>query len=381
MSRAMSEDARRGDKHGELDLPRDLDRDRWAHERRTGQNPRIRSYLGCTRMIEEVLDSNYVLLNCSPERMRKIWKQVRQTAEAMRSELAPTLAVRSSIPDLETARGNAQAGFEKLAETLLQEIESYPERVQEDQLPVVRELLCRSIGQIYAFLRDSFGEVMAADPRSRHEADYFLSKRFAQDIEASEWLYSSVYELCDYLDGLEKISSGSLTKLMQQTGQSKMIPSAPSWTSTERVLTTLRDELSAKLREVVSLRAIRVGDLQALDGFATGISYQCHSLIAVCTLGREVVDRLKAGDGSALEAREQSVKDLVACHETVTRRMFALASRASVLLSELNEYVPAWLAKIEKRRSLMWSKVPDAQESGSVSEFANADYFRRRFDD
>ncbi len=365
----------------DLDLPPQVSAEQWAYERKVGQNPRIRSYLGCTRMIEEVLDSNYVLLNCSPERLRKIWQQVRKTSAAMRSELAPTIAVRSSIPELEAARDHAQRGFEAMASTLLTEIDSYPERVPSEQLGAVRQLLCRSIGQIYAFLRDSFGEVMAADPRSRHEADYFLSKRFAQDIEASEWLYSSVFELCDYLDGLEKISHQSFKALVHQLRQTKMVPSEPLWEPTERMLVTLRDELAVKLREVVSLRAIRVDDLQALDRFATGISYHCHSLLTVCTLGREIVASLKAVDGERLEEREQNVKDLLACHEAVARRMFALSKNTAGLMSELSEYVPRWLAQIEKRRALMWSKVPDARERESVSEISNPEYFRRRFDD
>lgn len=365
----------------EIELPRNVTAAMWALERRATQNPRIRSYLGCTRMIEEVLDSNYVLLNCSPERLRKIWLQVRKTGEAMRSELAPTLAVRSSIPELDTAREHAREGFEQLESSVLSEVASYPDRVPSAQLPAIRELLCRAIGPIYAFLRDSFGEVMAADPRSRYEADYFLSKRFAQDIEASEWLYSSVYEMCDYLDGLEKISTASLTSLVEQLRDTQMMPPASSWEPTERVLVTLRDELSVKLREVVSLRAIRVDDLQALDRFATEISSHCHSLLTICSLGRDIVETIKAASGTKLEEREQSVKDLLGCHETVSGRMLLLAEQVSRLVHDLSEYVPAWLAQIEKRRALMWSKVPDAQERESISEIANPEYFSRRFDD
>ena len=48
---------------------------------------------------------------------------------------------------------------------------------------------------------------------------------------------------------------------------------------------------------------------------------------------------------------------------------------------DLSEYVPAWLSQIEKRRALMWSKVPDAQERESVSEISTPEYFSRRFDD
>ena len=50
----------------------------WALERVNYQNPRIRSYLGCIRLIEGVLESNYALLHCSPERLLDIWSKVRQ---------------------------------------------------------------------------------------------------------------------------------------------------------------------------------------------------------------------------------------------------------------------------------------------------------------
>ena len=96
---------------------------------------------------------------------------------------------------------------------MLTAIERYDPSLRADQLPEVRKLLCVSIGKIYAFLRDTFGEIVASDPRSRHDADYFLSRRFAQDIEESEWLYSSVYELHDLLDGLEKACSAEFTDL------------------------------------------------------------------------------------------------------------------------------------------------------------------------
>jgi hypothetical protein len=56
------------------------------------------------------------------------------------------------------------------------------------ELKAVRELLCVSVGKIYTFLLDSLGDLLANDPRSQHDVDYFLSKSFAKDIEESEFL-------------------------------------------------------------------------------------------------------------------------------------------------------------------------------------------------
>ncbi len=78
---------------------------------------------------------------------------------------------------------------------MIADIERYPDLPNSAQLPEVRKLLCVSIGKIHPFLRNTLGEILANDPRSRHDADYFLSRRFAKDIEESEWLYSSVFEL------------------------------------------------------------------------------------------------------------------------------------------------------------------------------------------
>ena len=61
-------------------------------------------------------------------------------------------------------------------------------------------------------------------------------------------------------------------------------------------------------------------------------------------------------------------------------RLFAQQAQIAIM-TELRDYVPAWLSRIEQRRALMWSKAPDERDASNVSEFANPDYFRRRFDD
>jgi len=55
---------RMGDR--EAGLPEGVTAADWGLERVRVQNPSIRSYLGCIRLLEEVLDSNYAILHCSP---------------------------------------------------------------------------------------------------------------------------------------------------------------------------------------------------------------------------------------------------------------------------------------------------------------------------
>ena len=99
----------------EVELPEGVTVADWSLERVRVQNPSIRSYLGCIRLLEEVLDSNYAILHCSPDRLMKIWRQVEQVCQLMRSELLPTLEEPSVIPSLDDARRHAEASFRALA--------------------------------------------------------------------------------------------------------------------------------------------------------------------------------------------------------------------------------------------------------------------------
>lgn len=345
--------------HAGVELPPGVSPAEWSKERTQVQNPRIRSYLGCIRLLEEVLDSNYAILHCSPERFLKIWRQVRKVCGLIRGELAPTLKFPSVVPDLEVARANSRSAYRELFTTVLSEIERHPEHLPSAELPQLRERMCVWIGKLHGFLQESFGEIVANDPRSRHNADYFLSKRFAQDIEESEWLYSTVYDLSDYLDGLSKVCSSELGTLIARLRAERMLPHETTWKTTRDLLETLRDELASKIHEVVGLRGIRFDDMKALEGYATGISHDAVALLACCRVGRDVIEELKAAGGASFDAREQSVMDLLTCHATLCRTMLELASTLNALVQDLATYVPNWLSRVEKRRALMWSKIPD----------------------
>jgi hypothetical protein len=303
-----------------------------------------------------VLDSNYAILHCSPERLLKIWRQVEQVCELMRSELLPTLSAPSVIPGLGEARRNAEASFRALSETVLTAIEQYDHSLRPDQLPEVRKLLCVSIGRIHAFLRDTFGEIVANDPRSRHDADYFLSKRFAQDIEESEWLYAAVYELHELLDGLQQACAADFAELLPRMHRERMIPPEPEWEKTRRLLDLLLSDLMPKLKEILSLRGIRVDDMEALEAHAATIPSDCRSLTEVYTVGRGVIEQMKDVGGPTLDEREQRVKDLMSCHRVVSERMAALLARLESSLGDLAKQIADSKAGIERRRALMLAK-------------------------
>lgn len=355
-TRSASDGGRERAVRYEVDLPEGVTAADWGLERVRVQNPCIRSYLGCIRLLEEVLDSNYAILHCSPERLLKIWRQVDEVCRLIRSELAPSLREPSVIPRLGDARRHAEVAFVALADEVLAEIERNPPSLQPDRLVEARKRLCVSIGKIHAFLRDTFGEIVASDPRSRHDADYFLSRRFAQDIEESEWLYSAVYELNDLLLGLVKACSAEFTDLLARMQRERMVPPETTWELTRQLLESLQGDLIPRLKNVLSLRGIRVDDMEALEAHAARISSDCRSLLEVYAIGRAVIEQLKGVGGRTLEDRERRVESLVACHRVVSGRLVELLGRLLASVGELTTHIADAKAGIERRRSLMLAK-------------------------
>jgi hypothetical protein len=340
----------------EVEVPEGVTAADWGLERVKVQNPSIRSYLGCIRLLEAVLDSNYAILHCSPERLLKIWRQVEEVCRLMRSELLPTLEQPSVVPGLGEARRKSAAEFQKLARTVLAEIEQYDHSLKAEELPEIRKLLCVSIGKIYAFLRDTFGEIVANDPRSRHDADYFLSKRFAEDIEESEWLYSSVYELNELLEGLAKACSQEFNESLPSMRKERMVPPESVWEHTSKLLDILVSDLTPKLKEVLSLRGIRFEDLETLEAHASDISTSCRSVMEVYDVGRRVIERLKQTGGSTLDERERRVVFLVSCHRVVSEHLIEQLTRLHESVLALAARIAESKAGIENRRALMLAK-------------------------
>lgn len=132
----------------EIALPEGVTVAEWGLERVTVQNPRIRAFLGCIKLLGGVLESNYAILHCSPERLQEIWRKVRKVTELIRTKIAPLLHVPSRIPDLETARRRAKDSYVLLNESVLKSLDPYPETVAPHRLMELRKLLCVSIGQL-----------------------------------------------------------------------------------------------------------------------------------------------------------------------------------------------------------------------------------------
>jgi hypothetical protein len=343
----------------QVELPDGVTVTDWSLERLRAQNPRIRAYLGSLRLLEDTLESNYAILHCSPGRLLQIWRKVRQVCRLLQTKLLPALEEPSVIPSLDTARRNAVYSYHALHNTVITKLEKYPYRIEPDQAPAVRRLLCVSIGKIYAFLRDTFGEIVAHDPRGLHDSDYYLSRRFPQDIEEAEWLYATVDRLNEYLQGLGELWARQLKHLTEQMESERLLLSRKSWEEVDAFMSILIDGLSPKLKEVLTLSGIRYDEMEPLDEYAFEIPHYARLILEVYQISRKTIDRLKARSAESLEARHQHLEDILACHAMACSRLTELMTTIEQAIQDLLAYVPLWLDSIEKRRALMLTKNPD----------------------
>ncbi|MGB5399787.1 MAG: hypothetical protein WBO71_06195, partial [Thermoanaerobaculia bacterium] len=233
-------------------LPKGVTLADWNLEKYRWQNPRIRSLLGCIKLLEEVLESNYALLHCSPARLHLIWRQVRRVSQLISTRLVSLLEYPSIIPPLEEARQSVVGSLDMIEGTVLEELEQFPRDLPAERILEARKLLCVSIGKLHAFLQDTFSELLAADPRSDRDADYFLSRRFPRDIEEAEWLFASVKGLQKYLRGLESSRYSRLTSVSESIRRELHLPFGEFWVELKEYLVFLINDLSPRLNEILA---------------------------------------------------------------------------------------------------------------------------------
>jgi len=349
----------------QISLPEGITVTDWAIERVHWQNPRIRAFLGCIRLLEGVFESNYALLHCSPERLLDIWAKVRQVSDLIRNRIAPLLKGRSRIPALEEARQSAELSLRLLNGQVLEPLARFPAGIAPDQLGEIRKLLCVSIGQLHAFLQDTFGELMASDPRSLHDADYFLSRRFPQDIEEAEWLHSTVARLSEYLDRLDQVRPAYLTAMAERMRADEQVPSRQAWENTAALLEVLINGLTPKLKEVLALRGVRFHEMEILDRYACDVPVYCRLLLELHDTGSSAAAAMLAALAEPHADRAQNGRDLLACHAAVSHRIVGLMVKVDKSLQDLVAFLPLWLQAIEKRRALLLRR--SAEEPAGAS--------------
>lgn len=343
----------------QLELPDGVSVSEWALERISWQNPRIRAFLGCIHVMQGILESNYSILHCSPERLVDIWKKTRKVSSLIRQSIAPLLRVGSSIPGLEEARQNAELSLQMVDRHVLRLLDPFPDDPPHEQLLDVRKLLCVSIGQINSFLQDTFGEIMAGDPRSRFDADYFLSRRFPQDIEEAEWLHSTVDRLQEYLLKLEPARARHLFELAETLRVEQRVPRAQVWEDARVLVEVLLQGVTPKLKEILALRGVRFYEIEILDRYAVEIPTKCQLLIELQSTAEEIGERMRAEAGDSLSERQQSVTDQKQSESAFSQRMAKLLTDLDRALQDLVTFIPLWLDSIARRRALLLKRHPD----------------------
>jgi len=319
-------------------LPEGVTLAEWALERQRWQNPRIRTLLGCITLISGVLESNYAILHCSPDRLVDIFARVREICQSLREKLTPLLLPPSIIPALEQERAKAQIGLEVLERTLLRRLDSHPLDDGTEELFEIRKLLCIAIGQINGYLQDTFGRIMAADPRSLHDADYYLSNRFPRDIEEAEWLYTTVGRLSRYIqETVEPSRQAKVVPFAEPLRDARLDPDAVPWPEILLFLGEVKTGLVPKLKEILALRGIRFAEMEVLDRYAEEIPSR---LMAIQEL-HEARLHLSAMPG-------QETAGLV-----LAVRIGRLLSELNSFLKDLHSFLPLWLSSIEERRALL----------------------------
>ena len=334
-------------------LPEGVSAAAWSRELGRWQNPRIRAFLGCLRVLGGILESNVAILHCSPRRLSEMFDTFRDVVDRLRSDIPLLLGAPSLIPELDTSRLAIQANLNHVDQTLLKDLDSFPVPVTEDRTDELRRYLCVAIGQLNRFLQDSFGSLVAADPRATHDADYYLSKEFPRDIEEAEWLYDSVNEIDDHLRVLEPERQRLLNDAVRNMRSEMKVVVEERWAATHAYLERLVNDFAPRLRRVVALRGIRLEELELLSHYSIEIPTLCR---IVEELYRSSLEAIAAFSEAMPEGDEEMVEEISArkvLHRSLCDRLTPQMRSLDDCLRDLEVFVPLWRRGISQRRALL----------------------------
>ena len=338
----------------------------WAIEKVRWQNPRIRALLGSVRSLDGVLESNFAILHCSPTRLLEIWDTVRTVCWVVQTKVTRLMKQPSALPDLDQAIRNARQTLTFLNGEVFVHVDRFPDRPEEKQFDELRRTLCITIGKLHGFLVDTLGEILAADPRSQHDVDYFLARKFPRDVEESEWLQTSVRRLDSKLARLNARRHADLGSVIDTMARSGRLPSPEAWQRLAAFLDALESDITPYLNTIAGLRAIRFGELEVLQAHARDLSESCLVVGELYATAGAVFDTLTAsldGDDSPATHRVAADAERVLCSRIITRLRVVEDE-----LRDLATFAPLWLSSIEKRRALMLRPKDDVGDDTDLEE-------------
>jgi hypothetical protein len=338
----------------------------WPLEKLRWQNPRIRVLLGSVRSLDDVLESNFAILHCSPTRLLEIWDTVRTVCRVVRTKVTRLMEQPSALPDLDEAIRNARETLTFLDGEVFVHVDRFPDRPEEYQFDELRRTLCITIGKLHGFLVDTLGEILAADPRSQHDVDYFLARKFPRDVEESEWLQTSVRRLDGELTRLNAQRHADLGSVIDTMVRSGRLPSPEAWQRLAAFLDALESDFAPKLKTIAGLRAIRFGELEVMQAHARDLSESCLVVGELYAMAGVVLDTLTASlDGDDSQATHRGAADVerVLCSRIITH-LRAVEDE----LRDLATFAPLWLSSIENRRALMLRPKDDVADDTNQEE-------------
>ena len=338
----------------------------WHLEKVRWQNPRIRALLGSVRSLEDVPENNFAILHCSPTRLLEIWDTVRTVCWVVQTKVTRLMEQPSALQSLDEAVRNSRETITFLDGEVFAHVDRFPDRPEEHQFDELRRALCITIGKLHGFLVDTLGEILAADPRSQHDVDYFLARNFPRDVEESEWLHTSVHRLEGELLQLNARRHADLGSVIDTMARSGRLPSPEAWQRLAALLDTLESDFAPKLKTIAGLRAIRFGELEVLQAHARYLPESCLVVGELYATAGVVLDTLTASlDGDDSQATHPVAADVerVLCSRILTRLRVVEDE-----LRDLATFAPLWLSSIEKRRALMLRPNDDVADDTNQEE-------------
>jgi hypothetical protein len=336
----------------------------WSLEKVQSQNPRIRALLGSVRSLDGVLESNFAILHCSPTRLLEIWDTVRQVRTVLSNEVKRLMELPSILPELDAAIGNARRKFAFLDSEVFVHLERFSDRPEEAEFDALRRTLCVAIGKLHGFLVDTLGEILAADPRSSHDVDYFLARRFPRDVEEAEWLLTSVFRLhaeLQYINSERHSSLGSVIDEMTRTGR---LPSVVDWQKLAAYLSALETDFAPRIQGIIGLRGIRIDELEVLQAHASELPESCRIVNELYSMASEILGRLREStDRSYDRVARGGAIDTV--EHTLSSRIVTRLRAIEDELRDLAAFIPLWLRSVENRRALMLRPKEDPTDAPS----------------
>jgi hypothetical protein len=200
-------------------------------------------------------------------------------------------------------------------------------------------------GQLHGFLQETLGILLAADPRSRHDADYFLSRRFARHVREAEFLYGAVCEIATTLQTLGLFGPRAIESLRAELEAQAGLPDVSHWRPVREFVGEVLEKVVPKLQAILVMPGIRMVEARALDRICQALPLKCA---VVTELQQAVTLFAKQGEGAKGDGGPATEEQVV-----LTRRLSRFLGELAMLYSLLLDFAPPWQRNLERRRALM----------------------------